>query len=433
MKSWAALCLTVAATAGSGASWAKEDTTPPPAITVADPASMTTTQAVTAVNRALAKADVPAMAALYQQNPDPAVHVLAAMALERIHYNLDKATEDARLCEKALMDKQPAVALYCARFASGNIRLAQGAKAADAEELEMVRRFAGRVPQAALDSMTAYVAEHRDIPAFQLQKPEGNFTIPLLHAAYDERGAVMLEAANGASARMTLDTGAGAIYMDMDTAIRLGVRAVGIDGKIRGVLSKNVPVTHGVLEQARFGPVTLENAPVEILTNDRRLIGMDILRLLGAFRFTARDLNVYGNEGDRPACNEPMLVSSDLWGNSVRAVTALSINGNLRPTLLDTGSAFYLSGNQAAMDEVQASAHKSMRIRDIGKEQLARVKQATADVIVAGQPIQMTFGVFPDADMAWSYILGSGALGDMDFFFDFEHQHTCVLVHDNLH
>ena len=432
MRSWVALCLAVATMAALGSS--RADTQPAPSpVLVADPATMTVAQAVPAVNRALATADVPTMVAAYQQNPDPVVRVLAAMALERIHYNLDKATEDARLCEKELFDKQPMVALYCARFASGNIRLAQGDKAADAEELDIVRRFAGHVPQGNLDGMASYVAKRQDIPAFRLLKPEGSFTIPLLKAAYDQRGAVMLEAANGKSVRMTLDTGAGAIFMDMDTAIQMGVRAVGIDGKTRGLLSKGVSVTHGVLEQAHVGPITLENAPVEIVPQNRRLIGMDILRLLGAFRFAGHDLSVYGKGSERPSCNEPMLNSSDLWGNSVRAVMALSINGKLRPTLLDTGSAFYLSGNQAAMDEVEARAHQSMRIRDIGKEQLARVKQATADVIVSGQPIKMTFGVFPDADLAWGYILGSGALGDMDFFVDFEQQHTCVQVHDNLH
>ncbi|QNK03909.1 retropepsin-like domain-containing protein [Dyella telluris] len=372
------------------------------------------------------------MAALYQQNPDPAVHVLAAMALERIHFNLDKATEDARLCEKELIATQPAVALYCARFLSGNLRLAQGDAAADAEEQDIVRRFAGHVPQRELDRMSTYVASQRDTPPFRLSRPDGDFTIPLLQSLRDNRGAVMLEAANGSSVRMTLDTGAGAIVMDMDTAVKLGVRALGTDGKTRGLLSKDVPVTHGILEQGHLGPVTLENAPVEIVPNDRRLIGLDVLRLLGAFRVTRRELNVYGKTGTRPTCNEPMLVSSDLWGQTVRTVVALSVNGNLRASLLDTGSSFYLNGNQAAMDEVEASSHHSMRISDIGASRLARVKQATANVIVSGQPIHMTFGVFPDADLAWSYILGSGALGDMDFYMDFEQRHTCLLLHDNL-
>ncbi|WP_229238278.1 retropepsin-like aspartic protease [Dyella amyloliquefaciens] len=405
----------------------------PPAVTPVPPASMTLRQALDAVNQSLSRVDVPLLLDIYQHNPDPIAHVLAAMALERIHYNLDKATEDARLCEKELIGKRPGVALYCARLANGNLRLAQGAKAAEADELDMVKRFAGRVPQSELDSMSTYVAARRETPEFRLSKPEGDFSIPLLKASYDQRGALRVEAANGESARVTLDTGAGPLVLDQDTAERLGVRSVGIDGRTRGVFSKNIPTEHGILESAHIGEITLENVPVEIVPADRHLIGMDILRLLGAFRLTQRELIVYGKDGNRPACDDPMLVSTSVWANSLRAVTNLSINGTPRTTLLDSGSAFYLNGNQAAMDEVKAIYNRRMRIRDVGATHAARVSQATAEVIVSGQPIQMTFGVFRDADLPWSYILGSGSLGDMDFFFDFDRRHTCVLVHDNLH
>lgn len=432
MASWMArLGSVVIIAAIAGTPLMAEEAAPPPSPVA--PANMTVRQALDAVNQSLNRVDVPLLLDIYQDNPDPIAHVLAAMALERIHYNLDKATEDARLCEKELIGKRPGVALYCARLANGNLRLAQGAKAAEADELDMVKRFAGRVPQSELDTMTAYVAARRETPEFHLAKPEGDFSIPLLKASYDQRGALRVEAANGESARVTLDTGAGPLVLDQDTAERLGVRSIGIDGRTRGVFSKNIPTEHGILESAHIGDITLENVPVEIVLSDRRLIGMNILRLLGAFRLTQRELVVYGKDGNRPTCDDPMLVSTGVWANSLRAVTNLSINGTPRTTLLDSGSAFYLNGNQAAMDEVKAIYNRHMRIRDVGATHAARVSQATAEVIVSGQPIQMTFGVFRDADLPWSYILGSGSLGDMDFFFDFDHRHTCVQVHDDLH
>ena len=397
------------------------------------PAQMNAIQAAAAINKALVKVDLPVLLDIYQHNPDPVAHVVAAAALERVQFNLDKAIEDARLCEKELINQRPGIAMYCARLANGALRLARGDKAAEAEELDIVRRFAGHAPAKVLDSMTAYVNARRDIPPFRLTKPDGNFSMPLLKASYDQRGAVKLEAANGESARMTLDTGAGAMIMDQDTAERLGVRAVGIDGRASGPFSKNIPTEHGFLEKARIGDITLENVPVDIVPASRHLIGMDVLRWLGAFRLTERELFVYGKDGQRPACNDPLLVSANAWGSSVRVVTNLSINGTPRTTLLDSGSAFYLNGNQAAMDEVKAIYNRRMRIRDVGATHAARVSQATAEVIVSGQPIQMTFGVFRDADLPWNYILGSGSLGDMDFFFDFDQRHACVLVHDNLH
>ena len=110
MKSWFMVGLAALATVTTGSSWAQSAPASASSSPSAPaPASMSAPQAAQAVNVALAKADVPAMAALYQENPDPAVHVLAAMALERIHYNLDKATEDARLCEK----EAPPAVIFC--------------------------------------------------------------------------------------------------------------------------------------------------------------------------------------------------------------------------------------------------------------------------------------------------------------------------------
>lgn len=61
------------------------------------------------------------------------------------------------------------------------------------------------------------------------------------------------------------------------------------------------------------------------------------------------------------------------------------------------------------------------------------MSQASAEVVVSGQPITMTFGIFADSSLPWPYILGSGALRDMDFFLDFQRRHTCLLLHDHLH
>lgn len=429
MARWTTALGLVAWIMAAGAT-AAEQATPAPDV---PPPRMTAIEALAAVDRALVRVDLPLLLDIYQHNPDPIAHVLAATALERVQFHLDKAIEDARLCEKELIDQRPGIALYCARLANGALRLAQGDKPAEADELDIARRFAGHAPAAELERMKAYVDARRDLPPFRLTRPDGQFSLPLLKASYDSRGAVKLEAGNGESARMTLDTGAGPVIMDQDTAERLGVRNAGIDGRTGGFFSKNVPTGRGVLEKARIGDIALENVPVEIVPASRHLIGMDILRLLGAFRLSERELVVYGKDGPRPACGDPLLVSTNVWGSSVRVVANLSIDGALRTTLLDSGSAFYLNGNQAAMDEVKAVYNRRMRIRDIGATHAARVSQATARVIVSGQPIQMTFGVFRDADLPWSYVLGSGALGDMDYFFDFDQRHACMLLHDNLH
>jgi len=421
VKSWLARGLL--AVLGSGAAVA--GTAPEPAPSApADPRVV--------VTQSLLLADVPTLAAIYRQSPDPVSRVLAAMALERIHFDLDKADEDARLCERELFASRPGIALFCARFANGNLRLAQGEGVAAAAELDIARRFAGRVPQAELDGMRRYVEERRARPPLRLQRPEAGFDIPLEHPVHDNRGAIEVEA-NGGKARLTVDTGASFLAMDADTARRLGVRMLGRSGQANGFLSRGVPVEYGVLDRLGFAGVVVENAPVEVLPGHARLIGIDVLRHLGTFRLTRDRIHVYGKAEPRPACQEPMLVASDVWGNDIRVVAALPIEGTLRTTLLDSGSSFYLSGDQTALGQLHATYTHRIGLGDIGpRRHAARVNEATAEVVISGQPIRMTFGVFKDARMRWDYVLGSGALDDMDFYFDFGGRHTCMLLHDGL-
>lgn len=384
------------------------------------------------VAQATADANVPVMADAYQRTSDPVTRVLAAMALERIHFNLDKSSEDARLCEQALIDSQPGTALFCAQYTNGNLRLAKGAAEATDAERDIIRRFTGKVPAQALQKMQQYVDQHRDVPAMTVDIPASGASVPLVHILRDDRGALEVEA-NGQTTRLVMDTGAGPLVLGEETARRMGVRVLPIAGLTRGLLSKNVPVRFGILDRMRFGPITVSNAPVEIVAGRKRLVGLDILRQLGAFRISRDTLQIYGEETPRPACREPLLVSGDTWGNSVRVVVALPINGSLQNTLIDSGSAFYLSGNQQVQNELATTYNRRLRIGDMGPlTHHARVSQATAEVVVSGQPIRMTFGVFTDANLRWPYILGSGALRDMDFFFDFQQRHTCLLLHDHL-
>jgi hypothetical protein len=44
----------------------------------------------------------------------------------------------------------------------------------------------------------------------------------------------------------------------------------------------------------------------------------------------------------------------------------------------------------------------------------------------------MTLVVFKDDTLPWGYVLGNLVLQDMDFFFDFDNWHTCLLPHKNL-
>jgi len=201
-----------------------------------------------------------------------------------------------------------------------------------------------------------------------------------------------------------------------------------------GMLSRNVNARAGVIDRMSIGPVTLHHVPVQVVDSPARLIGLDVLKLFGSFRITKHDIAVYRSAEHRPTCEQPLLIASGVWGNSIRATVALSIDGDLRTTLIDSGSAFYLSGDGPSMQALTTSYARRLRLRDIGpRAHAARLGQATAQVIISGQPIDMTFGVIKDASLPWHYVLGSGALNDMDFYFDFIGRHSCQLLHPDLH
>lgn len=385
------------------------------------------------VTRATADANVPALAEAYRHASDPVTRALAAMALERIHLNLDKSSEDARVCERSLIDTAPDIALFCARFANGNLRLAQGPAVADPAELDIIRRFTGKVPAGTLQKMQDYVDAHRNVAPMQVDLPADGATIALVRRPRDPRGLIEVQA-NGQTTRLAIGTGAGPLVLDEASARRLGVRMLDLEGRARGFLSTAVAVRYGVLDRMQVGPLVFTHVPVEVAPGRERILGIDLLRQLGAFRLSRDALLVYGPRSPRPACLEPMLVSSNPWGNSLRVVVALPIDGQLHNTLLASGSDFYLSGNQQAADELAVTDNHRMRTRDLGAfTHHARVGRATAEVVISGQPIHMTFGVFTDAHLPWPYMLGGGALSDMDFYLDFRQHHTCLLLHDHLH
>jgi predicted aspartyl protease len=387
---------------------------------------------ITVIEKALGRVDLPTLEGLYKQPPDPVTRVLAAMALERAHYNLDKSTEDARICEHSLLQTHPRVAFYCARFASGNLRLSGREQEADLAELDIAQRFAGLIPPIELDSMRAYVARQAAIAPMHMERPSSGFVIPL-QRYFTKRGTVAAKA-NGHDVELVVDTGASNMLLNPSTAKDLGVRMLERSGTSNGLISKQVPVQFGTLDKLEFSGVTVEHVPVEIAEGPHQLIGIDILKRLGAFRIAQERITVYGKNEPRPICNDPMLISSVMWGNGLRMAAVLPIEGVPRTTLLDTGDAFYLNGNQAALEQVKIGFNNRMRLRDLGPEEhAARFNPATAQVIISGQPIEMTFAIFKDAKMPLDYILGSGALQDMDFYFDFEQSHTCLLLHDHLH
>jgi predicted aspartyl protease len=403
-----------------------------------DGVSQPASEPVSLANRVdadLQKGDERDLDRLYQVADDPVSHVLAAMALERLHLNLDKSSEDAAVCEKVLRKTRPDIAFYCAFFASGNTRLAGRTQEADRMDVAAAQRFAGTYKAAELAKLAENAGTRAGQPELRVGRPGHTLTLPLLRPAFGNGEPYIDASANGKTVRLLLDTGAGSLLLDERTARDWGVHmADSGDEHVQGFFSKDIAVRRGWLDHLDLGGISMENVPVEVGAKGQKIIGIDLLRWLGAIRIGKDLLTVYAGDDARPACSEPMVVASPRYGNYLRVITTVPVDGAPQTALLDTGFTGYLSGNAAVLEQYKDGLTGHAHFTDVSaNEHNAGTKVATQNVVISGQPIKMTFVVFTDANLPWGFVLGNLALQDMDFYFDFDNRHTCLLLHDHLH
>jgi hypothetical protein len=373
---------------------------------------------------------------IYRTTTDPATHVVAAMVVERIHFNLDAASADARLCEDNLLDSRPGIALLCGQFLSGDLRLAGHFKQARDLEAALVQRYRRHGVDRQLDGMRAYLAHTADTPQPEITQPSSDVILPYKEIPRQGQARPIVAAeAHGHAFDLLIDTGASYMALGQDQARRLGIRMLSGKGRTNGVLSKGVPVQYGVLDELHVGPMVLRNVPVEVKPTPNALIGADLIAAWGSMRFGPSSVRIYGaHSTDIPACGDPMLAGTDVWGDGLRLHPRLLINGKLRSVTLDTGDYMYLTGSQSALGNATVLHRGKLPLRDIGgTHPFASDRVAKVELVIAGQPIRMYFPIYPDSSLPWPFLLGAGALRDMDFLLDFRHQRQCFLLHPDLH
>jgi hypothetical protein len=384
----------------------------------------------------LVKADEHDLGRLYAIPDDPVSHVLAAMALERLHLNLDKSSQDAAACEKVLHMTKPDIAAYCALFAVGDTRLAGHSQQADQMLLDITQRYATAISATELARLKEVTQDNAGRPDMLVRRPDHTVTIPLgkpFFADNDERYVEV--SANGKVRHLVLDSGADSLLVNESTARAWGAHIVAGDTRqIQGYFSQDIAARHGWIDRLDLGGIVIENAPVTIITDGPELIGIDVLRRLGAIRIKKSALVVYGGSDARPSCSAPMLVASSRDGNGFWLQHYITIDGSVHTIMIDTGSANYLSGNAAVRDQYDDSPATHGWATDAGSQKVKiGMRVANRNVVIAGQPIKMLFVVFTNDHQPWGYILGNLALQDMDFYFDFDNRHTCLFLHDKLY
>jgi len=440
---WTTLALALALGSGVRA----EDGTPRMASKPGGESAANLNAQLKVIGIAMQTADAATLTQLYQTTTDPIVRVWTAMALERVHFNLDAASADAKTCENALFDNRPGLALSCGQFRVGNLNLAGRAADAMQAERELIARYRGHHVEPRLDNMQAFLDARADVPPLSYEVPAGDVTLKVEDNPTHAQSKVFANgreepstipgikvAANGHQLIAMLDTGASNFVVGQEEAARLGVTPLDKQGHVNGWLAKNVPIQTGVLETLAFGGITLHHVPVTVVPDPIVLIGGNLLAPLGTLKISSTALQIYGKESVAPTCDTPMLIGSGPWGDGMRLYPQLLVNDTPQPVMLDTGAYLYLIGTRAALDEVTTLHRDKTSMRDIGgRHAFANTQDAKVKLTIAGQPFDIAFSVYTDADNPKHPItLGAGALRDMDFLLDFRHQHQCFLLHPNL-
>lgn len=382
---------------------------------------------------AMNRADLKTVAEMYQSSSDPVVHALSAMAVERIHFNLDNATRDAALCQQTLADTRPRIALFCGQVEAGDLRLAGRYKEAIDKEAALVKQFESKGLDKQVVPMRNFVASS-DVPQLSVERPAGTITLDLKQRADDDISSPTIKAkANGHSIDLIMDSGASTVVIGEDQARSIGVKLSSARSKgTSGWLSKGVPSKAGMLEELTFGGIAMHNVPVVVVPRDIALIGVNYLAPLGAIHISKSKMIITEDASDA-TCGSPMLVGTSVFGDYLRVLPQLSVEGNTETVLLDTGAHEYLLGSKKALDEVTALHRGKIGFGDIGTSMTANVKSAKVNLTISGQPFQVYFDVLSDSESLWPITLGAGALRDMDFVLDFNNRHTCFALHSDLH
>ena len=388
---------------------------------------------ITKIFSAMLGADLQTVADIYKTSTDPVIHIVAAMVIERMHYNLDASSRDAETCMDTLIDSRPGTALMCGQFESANLRLAGRPGDADAKEAALIARFEGRSVDVQLSRMKAYGKQSAHEPIFAVDVPAQDFTLPLVYSERDPSPHIKAQA-NGQEIELLIDTGAHDVAISEDMARKLGVEVTGTPISFSGWITKQEPGKRGLLKELKVGPVVWHNIPVLIVSNKRTaLMGINMIAPLGSVRISRSTLTVGDAATENTKCDAPMLISSTFWGDGLSIAVPMLIEGQWSTVRLDTGAYLYLLGTAKALDTATALRRSKRGVNDIGGSHLANTNNAKVKLEISGQPVEVYFDVLTDSEVRWPITLGAGALRDMDFLMDFKHQHMCLLLHPDLH
>ncbi|WP_032829493.1 retropepsin-like aspartic protease [Pseudomonas sp. GM74] len=162
------------------------------------------------------------------------------------------------------------------------------------------------------------------------------------HVAEEVLPFIDVGAANGASARFVLDTGAPQTRVNIDTAKKMGIRLLP-DAFYRYSTfygEKGLAARLGILGSLKVGTREFRNVLVFVSDRDN-LLGLDLISKLGRLKITSRTLEL--NSPPATRCDALTVVSrQDL---NQRLVVAAQLDRRVTQAIIDTGNVDYLTAS----------------------------------------------------------------------------------------
>ncbi|KAB0498018.1 hypothetical protein EIY72_04985 [Pseudomonas vancouverensis] len=241
---------------------------------------------------------------------------------------------------------------------------------------------------------------------------------------------VDVDAANGATTRFVLDTGAPQTRVNAATAKLMGIRLLP-DASYRYSTfygEKALPARLGILASLRVGHREFRN--VLVFVSDREnLLGLDLISKLGPLRITRRALEL--NPPLSVRCDTPITYSrQDL---NQRLLVEAWLDRRATRAIIDTGNIDYLT-TATLGDQVGASAIRPGNSPTQGPDR-TRYQSVQGVLAMRGTALPVTYKYFPGFTLppSWvaghyvpSILLGWRAFNDFELHLDIESGHSCL-------
>jgi len=227
-----------------------------------------------------------------------------------------------------------------------------------------------------------------------------------------------VKAANGASSRFILDTGAPQTRVNHDTAKLMGIRLLTDShyGYSTFYGERDLSAQLGIFESLTIGSSEFRN--VLVFVSDREnLLGLDLIGKLGRLKVSKKTLEL--NAEPPPRCDSPITYARiDI---NQRLTIAARLDRRATPVIIDTGNVDYLTSSSPGNSAIQ--------VTDKPRSQTFK-----GELSLAGHIQRITYNYYPDFTIPPSLLLGQyvpslllgwGAFNDYELNMDLDSNRSC--------